>query len=175
MLHGKEIPGPIYNRNTRSLWLEAQNGARTGLRGKDFQESFICASPSPICCVLGETLTVGFHLVVLINRLTCSLISCFPTKLTSVPAIKSSAKSQQPYFFLHIWLFWWLSGHTDFVHHNLFVLTEQYNSIPKKSVAFTPKYPLQPEEAQDTCVKQSSCVISFSDNRRQTVHVLENL
>lgn len=31
-------------------------GARTRLRGKDFQEGFICASPSPICCVPGKLL-----------------------------------------------------------------------------------------------------------------------
>lgn len=113
MLHGKEVPGHIYNRNTRSLWLEAQNRARTGLRGKDFQEGFICASPSPICCVPGETVTVGFHLVILENRLTCSPISCFSSKLSPVPAINSSTKPQQPYFFLHTLLFWWLSGHND--------------------------------------------------------------
>lgn len=104
-LPGKEIPGCVYNRNMRSLSVEAQNGARTGLRGEDFQEGFFCASPSPICCVSGETLTVGFHLVILENRLTCSPISCIPVKLSPVPAINSSAKPQQPYFFLYIWLF----------------------------------------------------------------------
>lgn len=39
---------------------------------------------------------------------------------------------------------------------------------------FAPKYPLQPEEAQVTCVKQSSCVMSFSLTK-EAVHILENL
>lgn len=126
-----------------------------------FRKALSVPPPAPSAVSLGKLLLQGFPLVILENRLTCSPISCFPSKLSPVPAINSPAKPQQPYFFLHTLLFWWLSGHNDLSIRIFFILKAWYNSIPKKSVALAPKYPLTARGSSGyLCKKKNSCVIN---------------
>lgn len=120
--------------------------------GKGFSGRLYLCLPQPhLLCPWGNSccrVSLG-HSGKQINMFPHLLLPC-----KVKPAINSSAKPQQPSLPTHLAIL--MAVRTQwFVHHNLFILKAQYNSIPKKSVAFAPKYSLQSEEAEDTCVNKA--------------------